>query len=324
MRKKRRMIALMVIVVLAAVIVCVKSVKNSSKQTLTVTDPDGITYLAVLDQDNNVYAGVTDASGTLYGARIGEDGYPVLDDSLYVVGEYTGTLPKNNTTAVNINQSSDGTTYNYNAGVSVIDQDTTKENENTTGSGGEQKTYMTDKYKKLFASGTYSMKFSSNDPNMPDEILMAFKNGSLYVETSVEGTPAEVIYNADTKTGMMILRKFRVYCTLPEDMVSDLSSGTLDISGDEDYKKVKVYKVDINGRECTCESFTYSDGQVKNYYFYNEELVRMDFIEADSSSTVYNIISISSDVPDSYFETPKGYLKLNIAKLLEQYGDEEQ
>ena len=50
----------------------------------------------------------------------------------------------------------------------------------------------------------------------------------------------------------------------------------------------------------------------------------MDFIEADGSSTVYNIISISSDVPDSYFKAPKGYLKLNIANLLEKYGDEEQ
>lgn len=322
MRKKRRMIALMVIVVLAAVIVCVKSVKNSSKQTLTVTDPDGITYLAVLDQDNNVYAGVTDSSGKLYGARIGSDGYPILDDSLYAIDGYTGTLPKNNTTAVEINQSSAaGSTYDYNANVSVIDPDGTASGEKTT-SGGEQKTYLTDKYKKLFASGTYSMKFSSNDPNMPDEILMAFKNGSFYVETSVEGSPAQVIYNADKKSGIMVLKQFRVYCTLPESMVSELTDASVDVSIEDNYKQVKVYKVDINGRECTCESFIYSDGQVKNYYFYNEELVRMDFIEADGSSTVYNIISLSSDVPDSYFETPKGYLKLNLANLLEKYGDE--
>lgn len=321
MKKNKKLIFLMVVIVLASAVVCFKSVKGSSKKTLTVTDPDGITYLAVIDQNNNVYAGITDMNGNLYGARIDSNGYPVLDDSLYVVGSYDGTLPKNNTTAVSVNQTNSGSTYNYNAAVSVIDSTgkTTAEGETQA---NEQKEYLTDKYRKLFASGTYSMKFTSDDPDIPGEVLTAFKNGSVYMETTIEGIPAKVIYNDTTKTGVIVLSSLRTYCTLPDDMVSDMASGALDVDGADDYKKVKVYKVSINGRECTCESFSYENGEVKNYYYYDGDLVRMDLIDADGSSTVYNITAISSDVPDSYFEMPKGYIKLNLAKVLESQKED--
>lgn len=331
MKKKKKMIALMVIIVLAAVIVCVKSIRNSSQQTLTVTDPDGITYLAILDQNNNVYAGITDDSGNLYGARIDENGYPVLDESLYVVGEYTGTLPRNNTTEVDIQQTNSGTTYDYNADVSVVEDTnsdssakTNKDNTNSSSSDTDtEKTLLSEKYLKLFASGTYLMRFTSNDPDLTGEILMAFKGGSVYLETTVEGIPAEVIYDSTTKEGAIVIKKYRIYCTLPDDMAQEMSTGSnIDVSKSLDYDEVKTYKVDINGRECICESFSYSDGDVKNYYFYNEELVRMDFIDADGSSTIYNITELSSSVPDSYFEMPKGYIKLDMAKVLENYDEE--
>ncbi len=344
MKKSKKLTVLMVVVVLVAVIFCFRSVKNSSKQTLTITDPDGITYLAVLDQNNNVYAGVTDTAGNLYGARIDADGYPVLDESLYVIGEYDGTLPKNNTTAVNIQQTQNGETYNYNADVSIIED--TDSSQATTGATGnsngsestdatatatvgadttasqEQKEYLADKYRQLFASGTYQMTFSSDDPDLPGDITMAFKNGNIYVETTVEGMAAKVIYNDSLKQGIMVLPSIRTYCTLPEDMMQEMSSSAIDMDSGG-FSEVKSYKVDINGRECLCESYKNNDGSTDNYYFYNNELVRLDFIEADGSSTVYNVTQLSSDVPDSYFEMPKGYLKLNVASLLENYGDEE-
>lgn len=326
MKKKKKMIALMVVIVLAALAVCVRSVRNSSKQTLTITDPDGMTYLAILDQNNNVYAGITDPSGNLYGARIDSDGYPVLDESLYVVGEYTGTLPRNNTTAVDIQQTNSGTTYNYNAEVSIVEdtdsKSSTKADKSNNSSSSEKAELMSEKYLKLFASGTYFMKFTSTDPDIPGEIIMAFKGGSIYLETTVEGIPAEVIYNDATKQGAIVIKQFRTYCTLPDDMIAEMSGGAIDVEKAMEYDTVKTYKVDINGRECICESFTYADGDVKNYYFYNKELVRMDFIEPDGSSTIYNISEISSNVPDSYFEMPKGYIKLDMAKVLENYDEE--
>lgn len=348
MKKSKKLTVLMVVVVLAAVIVCFKSVKNSSKQTLTVTDPDGITYLAVLDQNSNVYAGITDTEGNLYGARIDEDGYPVLDEYLYVVGEYDGTLPKNNTTAVNIQQTQNSETYNYNAEVSIIDDTTTTTQSTTLGGTSDvtangnvpsstdtttapsvsdtttppQNGYFADKYRTLFASGTYQMTFTSDDPDLPSEITMAFKNGSIYVETTVEGMAAQVIYNESLNQGVIVLPSIRTYCTLPEDMMEEMSSSAIDMDGAETYSEIKVYKVDINGRECTCESYRQENGDTDNYYFYNDELVRLDFIYADGTSTVYNITQLSSDVPDSYFEMPKGYLKLNLSGILENYDGE--
>lgn len=338
MKKSKKLTVLMVVVVLVAVIFCFRSVKNGGKQTLTITDPDGITYLAVLDQNNNVYAGVTDTAGNLYGARIDTDGYPVLDESLYVIGEYDGTLPKNNTTAVDIQQTQNSETYNYNADVSIIED--TDPSQATTGSAGSsngsestdatatatvgadttasqgQKAYLADKYRQLFASGTYQMTFTSDDPDLPGAITMAFKNGNIYVETTVEGMAAKVIYNDSLKQGIIALPSLRTYCTLPEDMMQEMSSSAIDMENANDYSEVKSYKVDINGRECLCESYINNDGSIDNYYFYNNELVRLDFIESDGSSTVYNVTQLSSDVPDSYFEMPKGYLKLNIALSL--------
>lgn len=326
MKKNKKLTALMVVIVLAALIFCVKTIRSSEKQTLTVTDPDGMTYLAVLDQNNNVYAGITDASGNLYGARIGEDGYPVLDDSLYAVGAYDGTLPRNNTTAVNIQQSDKGESYNYNASVSVKDETTSS----TTSSGSDSqqtteeqpKERLSDKYRTLFSSGTYQMTFTSDDPDLPGEIDMALKNGSVYLETTVEGIPAEVIYDDTKKTGAIVIKSFRLYCTLPDDMIEEFSSGALDINFSEEYKDFKTYKVDISGRECICESYTYDTGEVNSFYFYDNELVRMDLISPDGSSSVYNITSLSSDVPDSYFEMPKGYIKIDISKLMENMDEE--
>ncbi len=332
MKKNKKLTFLMVVIVLAALIFCIKSVRGSEKQTLTVTDPDGMTYLAILDQNNNVYAGITDANGTLYGAKIGDDGYPVLDDSLYVVGEYDGTLPKNNTTAVDIQQSNTGDTYNYNADVSIMEDNsassTAKDgasnpSTSTSNETTSPKERLSDKYRTLFESGTYQMTFTSDDPQLQGEITMALKNGNVYLQTTVEGIPAEVIYNDAQKKGAIVIKSFRIYCVLPDDMVDEFSSGALDINFAEDYKDFKTYKVDISGRECICESYEYVSGEVNTFYFYNNELVRMDIIGADGSSSVYNITALSSDVPDSYFEMPKGYIKIDISKLMENAEDSE-
>lgn len=341
MKKNKKLTFLMIVIILASLIFCVKSIKGSEKQTLTVTDPDGITYLAVLDQNNNVYAGITDTAGNLYGARIAEDGYPVLDDSLYAVGAYDGTLPRNNTTAVNIQQSNAGETYNYNADVSVIEEDSTSSTTSANSDSGANNTatgnaenssdaqntqttaqteYLSDKYKTLFSSGTYQMTFTSDDPDLPNEITMALRDGSVYLETTVEGMPAQVIYDNTQKKGAIVIKTLRIYCTLPDDMVEEFASGTLNLDFDEPYNDIKSYKVNINDRECICESYEYESGEINNFYFYNNELVRLDVISADGSSSVYNITAISSDVPDSYFEMPKGYIKLDISKLLEDEG----
>lgn len=340
MKKDRKPAMLLVLLVVIAVITCVKLRKNVDIKTLTVTDADGTTYLAVVDQNNNVYAGVTDEDGILYGAVIDENGRVVTDTSMYYAGEYTGTFPVNNTTVVSINQSNANENIDFaGAEVSRVEETTknTQNKEKPTHTDNDDNSKPTadseikddnrsllgEKYQKLFESGTYVMTFTTDDPDMPYEITTAFKNGNLYFDTTVEGMACQVIYRADKKEGYMVIPSIRTYCMMPEDMVADMSATMVGAEeASEGYIDVDVYDVVIGDRTCVAEDYKYKDGSNKIYYFYNEQLVRMDFIDEDGTSTVYSISSISSDVPDSYFQLPKGYMKINLSWLMEQMGEE--
>ena len=335
---------LLVLIVAAAVVFCVKFKKPAAK-TLTVTDADGITYLAVVDQENNVYAGVTDSEGQLYGVKIDDDGHVVLDEDMYLIGEYDGTLPTNNTTAVAIHETNLDPGFDYgDAEVSRVTKDSQtdasagnndnkKKNETDNGettSDSEKKKVdesqlLGSKYRTLFGSGTYLMVFSTDDPDMPYEITTAFKNGNMYFDTTVEDMACQILFLADKNQGYIIIPTLRMYCTLPEDMLTEMSSTMMEAEEEEgaEYTDIEVYDVVISDRKCQCETYTYDDGTGKSYYFYNDQLVRMDFVDADGTTTVYSISKITSDVPDSYFELPKGYMKINLSWLMSQMGEEE-
>lgn len=327
MRNNKKLIAVMVVFVFAALIFCIRVTRNDSEQTLTVTDCYGITYLAVIDQNQNVYAGVTDMDGKLYGARIDENGEVVLDGAVYPIEDYTGTLPYNDTTVVNINDSNDNA-YDYGADVSRVDTATTApqadatdgttvgSDEPTTQKGSQSKTFLTDKYRELFESGTYVMVFKTDDPEIPDAVTSAFKNGNVCVDTQVEGLACQVIYRADEEAGWIVIPSLRTYCELPLDMALEMASVNFVSEEDYNYKNVEVYEVVIGSKTCTCEDFTYEDGSRKAYYFDESgSMVRMDLISADGVPDIYSIIKISSTVDDSFFEKPRGYLKLDLSWL---------
>lgn len=317
MRQYRNLIIFVAVVLIALSVFCAKMMKKGDPQTLTVTDRDGITYLAVYDQNSNVYAGVTDGDGNLYAARIDANGEVVLDEAMYPVNNYSGTLPTNNTTAVNIQQTNP-TDYNYaNVDVSKVDDQT----EGSTNTGGtsetpsEEKVYLADKYMKLFESGTYYMSFSTDDPELPENIQMAFKNGNIYMDTKIEGMACSVVYRKSDNTGFITIPDLRVYCILPNDLMAEMSGSTMNLNGDSQVKSIEEFSAVLGERTCRCEEYTYEDGSKRTYYFYNEELVRLDIIESDGTAALYNINSISSNVDDSLFERPKGLMKINLSWL---------
>lgn len=326
-RNNKKLVAFMVIFVLVAVIFCVKITKNSSEQTLTITDCYGTTYLAVIDQSQNVYAAVTDKDGKLYGARLDENGEVVLGGDVYPIEDYTGTLPHNNTTVVNIEQTNN-TNIDYAGEVSRVDSSkadvtsTSKKDDSSSStttksdSSQENKTYYTDKYRELFKSGTYVMVFTTDDPDIPNEVTTAFKNGDMYIDTQVEGIDCQVVYSSKSKSGWIVIPTLRTYCELPEDMATDMAGANLVSDGDYDYVGVETYDVIINSKECTCEDFKYENGSRKSYFFdENGNLVRMDIIGKDGTADIYSISKISSTVPDDYFEKPKGYIKVDLSWL---------
>lgn len=328
MRNNKKLTVFMVLFVAAAVVFCLKITKNDTQQTLTVTDCYGMTYLAVIDQNQKVYAGITDGQGNLYGARIDENGEVVLDAEVYPVGEYTGTLPYNDTTVVNIQQTNNDS-YDYGAEVSRVDKTTTKapdKDDKPNGTDDTTKapaatqpaapeTLKVDKYRKLFESGSYVMVFTTDDPELPEAITAAFKNGNVCVDTTVEGMACQVIYREDLKSGWVVIPSIRTYCELPEDMALEMSEVKIMSDNDFDYKSVETYNVMIGSKDCVCEDFTYEDGSRKCYYFDGDTLVRMDIVDSNGNAEVYSFIKISSTVEDSYFEKPRGYMKIDLSFL---------
>lgn len=307
----------------------------------TVTDKNGITYLAVEDVGSDkIFAGVTDENGNLYAAEIDEDGNVHTEGTLIPVENYAGELPTNDTTAVSINESQNSS-YNYANKDVVTSQngtqpssqpatqttaatepstktDSTTKKESTT---AKKEEYLAEKYKKLFKSQTYYVEFTTDDEMTPDPITMACKNGNIYMRTKFEGMDCTMIYQKKQDNIYMVLSAYHVYCKMPSDMMDDLDMS--DFGDATPVKDIEVSDVTLGNRDCRCETYTLKDGSVSSYYFYNGELVRLDQISTDGETSIMNIIKISSAVDDSLFELPKGFIPINLSKLNFDLGSDE-
>lgn len=304
---------------------------NTKEDSNTVTDPQGMTYLAIEGSDGKTYAGVTDAAGKLYAAPIDEKGNVLKDGDLYEVTNYDGTLPTNDTTVVNVDDSRDN--YNYASASVVTDKDastskakpestkknnTTNKNNSTTSANSE---LLAEKYKNLFASGTYYIEFSSDDMDAP--VAAAVKNGNIYMKTKLEGMNCTMIYQKEKDNIYVVLNDYRVYCKMPSSMLEELDMADFGSSNNA-VKDVVVYEATIGDRDCRCEAYELKNGGTTTYYFHKGTLVRMDQIDNDGTSSVMNITKISSTVDDSIFELPKGFIPFNLSKLnLDDLGDSE-
>ena len=345
----------------------------------TVTDAQGMTYMAVEDKDTGeTYAAVEGEDGKIYAARIDDEGKVRTDEETFEVTDYDGTLPANDTTAVSVD-SSQGETYDFATGEVVTEANGTTEvipiTESTTASSGKKDSnkentsassdkkdneedstansgdntdttavtennevtssttadrnessaatssnasgevkLLAEKYKKLFSSGTYYVEFSTNDEDMKAPVTAAIKNGNIYMETELEGLQCTMIYKKSKDKVYAVLPKYRSYCILSSDMIDDLDmSNFTELEGVDD---VKVYNAKVGDKKCLCEKYSSKKtGESATYYFYNQELVRIDQVDKFGDVSVMNIIKISSTVPDSLFDIPKGYMPVNLSML---------
>lgn len=324
--RRKKFITFTVFVALAVSVLCAAMIKSTKRQTLTVTDVDGVTYVGIIDNQNTeVYAGVTDKDGNMYAAKM-VDGVVLKDQPLYVVENYEGTFPVNDTTRtddISINQNNDediNFTGEAETKATTEPAPTKKNDDNTeskeTTESKQPKEYLSEKFIRLFNSGIFTMTFKADDPDLTEDITIAMKNGSIYMDTSMEGISCKVIYDANKKSGYIIIPQLRTYCALPEDLAKDMSSSDFAMRDISEAKKIDVSEVTIDGKDFTCEKFTFDDS-VRSFYFYKDKLIRMT-VEEDGETTLYNIISVSSDVDNSYFEIPRGYLKMDLSWLQTQ------
>ncbi len=294
-----------------------------------LTDVYGSTYLAVVDGEGHTYAVVTDAAGNRYaaefnGSEVGATVGQVNDDiSLDEVptnftgehidvtnsnkfdGEVATTLP-GETTKPTTTESGD----------KPDDTTTTKPKQDKP---EKLEAYRIEKYQKIFTSGTYLMEMTTNDPDMGDmPVTMAIKNGNMYINTTIEGISCKMIYLKSKDTMYLVFDNWKKYCKMPEDMMGeDMDmSAMLSEMGESDIGDIKVSEVEIGGRKLILESYNSTiDGTTVNYYFDGDTLVRRDDISPSGVVDSTYFTRITTDVPDSHFEIPKGYGYLNLGLL---------
>lgn len=176
------------------------------------------------------------------------------------------------------------------------------------------------KYEQIFQSGTYAMTVEMNDPEYPEPVTMALKNGNIFIETAMsveEGKKplkVKMLYLKNENAMYLILDDIKKYCKLPEDMVAEFDMGSMV----KDFKintvgEIKSSTANINGKTLNVESFVNEAGETVNYYFDGDNIVRLDTIgkKGKTDSVFYSMFT--TDVSDSYFTIPDGYGYWNLS-----------
>ena len=297
-----------------------------------VADAEGSTYVVVTDSDGNRYAAEYD--GVTVGSTVGGinnevslDEVPtnftgshvdVSNDINKFQGEVSTTFPtttlKDNTTTTDGKKPTD----NSQGG----DVTTTKPQNPDKGEDNKLKAYRIDKYQQIFRSGTYLMKITTNDESMGDTpVTMAIKNGNMYVEMAMEMESTSIncsmLYLKGKDTMYLVFNDWKKYCKMPKDMMGDMDVGAMmSEMGNDDIGEITVSEVEINGEKLILESYVSTvDGTTVNYYFQDDVLVRRDNVFSDGHVDSTYFAVLTTDVPDSYFEIPKGYGYINLSFL---------
>ncbi len=311
----------------------------------TVVDASGNTYAVVLNEQGTTYVVVTDAEQNRFmaeydgvtagstGAQINNDiqisdlptsytgpSVSVSQNGSDYAGEVVTSMQIVPTTTVPVtdpNNPGTGTTAPT-LGTTVQSQPTTA----TPTTSNTVQEYKIHKYEKILESGTYIMTVDMNDPDMPEPVTFAIKNGNIYMKTSMpleEGKDplkVAIIYNKQKDEMFMAMEDFKVFCKMPEELLGDMDidsmSSTLQINVGEN---ITVSQADINGKTLSVESYVSGDGDTISYYFDGESLVRMDSVSPSGVTTTMLYSYFSGDVPDSYFEKPDGYMSVNLSFL---------
>lgn len=176
------------------------------------------------------------------------------------------------------------------------------------------------KYEQIFQSGTYAMTVEMNDPEYPEPVTMALKNGNIFIETAMsveEGQKPlkmKMLYLKNENAMYLILDDIKKYCKLPEDRVAEFDMGSMV----KDFKintvgEIKSSTANINGKTLNVESFVNEAGETVNYYFDGDNIVRLDTIgkKGKTDSVYYSMFT--TDVSDSYFTIPDGYGYWNLS-----------
>ena len=173
------------------------------------------------------------------------------------------------------------------------------------------------KYRRMVEDGQFLMVFTTDDPELGKEpITAAMKDSSAVVDTVLQGFRIRMLYDAKKDQNYMLLPAFRSYTVLSEEMVEDmgLQRSLIESIEPHDPTNAEVFTAEQDGETYTVEAFL-DDGAQTNYYFKGETLVKIVTVEPDGSISNIFVQTMTDKVPDSLFEIPKGYRRLNLSFL---------
>lgn len=321
---KRVFIALLFLLIIGGVALYMLFTSGEKEiENLIVTDAAGSTYRVHIDEDKDTtYALVTDENGNVWGAdfdgdTVGNTRQPL--DDIYDAAD----IPEVKFTGEYMDHTANADDYMGSVSQQTPSQPDNQSNTNqgTTPEVTPPAAYRIQKYQDLFAGGRYLMVITMVDSNGVAEspATMAVKNGNFYVSTEADGMTAQMIYLASNNTAYMLIDFMKKYCEIPEDMMEGLEFSTMmDKFQINDIGEITVSNVNLNGKNLVCESYVSSGGSTFSYYFDESDmLVRRDITSPSGKTETTLWSQITTDVPDSYFEIPKGYSYLNISWLLQ-------
>ena len=169
----------------------------------------------------------------------------------------------------------------------------------------------------MVENGTFLMVFTTDDPDLGDKpVTVAMKNGSVVVDTMLQGIRVRMIYDAKKNQNFMLVPAFRCYTELTEEMLADMDMqrSIIEFAEPLDPATAKVFTAEQDGETYTVEAF-FKDGTQTNYYFKGETLVKIVTVEPDGAISSVFVQTMTDKVSDSLFEIPKGYRRLNLSFL---------
>lgn len=161
-------------------------------------------------------------------------------------------------------------------------------------------------FNTYFDDGKYLLKFKSwSDSGENMTCVMGVDGENYYLEyETTEGK--QVLFVKDNKSyGILDDLKSYVVEDIDENAKMQDDFNSKDIIG----KTYEICEEEIGEKVYQCEKFVSESGE-ENHYCFEEDNLKYIVTKANDAKVYLEILSVSDDIPHTYFEIPEGYEKI--------------
>ncbi|MCL2514267.1 MAG: hypothetical protein FWF08_10230 [Oscillospiraceae bacterium] len=159
-----------------------------------------------------------------------------------------------------------------------------------------------------FNGGTFHMKAKSEVQGIQMEMEYYAKGSNMAVISEAGGEKTRMI----TRDGKIyvVMDESKSYIDYSENSMFSQSSSSKDISA-EGKAMTGSGTAQFNGKNLSYEEYEINDSSKQQYFFDGNDLAGIRTLTNEDTVDII-IVSIDKDVPDSIFEVPEGYEKMQI------------